>query len=77
MCCVCVTDTDADDEIAETLTKYGVVVKVVRVAPSTVQSGQSTVVVEFDKDTPVTLMEPDFPLEIKKCAKPHSYLACR
>lgn len=68
--CVCITDTDADDEIAETLTKYGVVVKVVRIAPSTVQSGQSAVVVEFDKNTPVTLMEPDFPLEIKNVRNP-------
>lgn len=58
-CAVCVlgiTDTDADNEIADTLTKYGVVVKLVRVAPSTVQSGQSTVVVEFDTHTPVALM---------------------
>lgn len=72
-CAVCVlgiTDTDADDEIAETLAKYGVVVKVVRIAPSTVQSGQSAVVVEFDKNTPVTLMEPDFPLEIKNVRNP-------
>lgn len=72
-CAVCVlgiTDTDADDEIADTLTKYGVVVKVVRVAPSTVRSGQSTVVVEFDTHAPVALMEPDFPLEIKNVRNP-------
>lgn len=72
-CAVCVlgiTDTDTDDEIAETLRKYGVVVKVVRVAPSTVQPGPSTVIVEFDTHTPVALMEPEFPLEIKNVQNP-------
>ncbi len=71
-CAVCVlgiTDTDSDDEIAETLKKC-VVVKVVRVAPSTAPSGQPTVMVEFDTHTPVALMEPDFPLEIKNVRNP-------
>ncbi|XP_073728965.1 paraneoplastic antigen Ma3 homolog [Misgurnus anguillicaudatus] len=72
-CSVCVlgvTDTDTDDDIAETLKKYGVVVKIVRVAPSAVQSGQPTAIVEFDTHTPVLSLEPELPLEVNNVRNP-------
>lgn len=54
LCVLGITDNDTDDDIIATFEKYGVIVKVVRVAPSTGQTEQSIIIVEFDAYTPVT-----------------------
>ncbi len=48
LCVLGITDNETDDDIIATFEKYGVIVRVVRVAPSTGQTGQSTIIVEFD-----------------------------
>nr|XP_055053225.1 uncharacterized protein LOC129438489 [Misgurnus anguillicaudatus] len=70
LCVLGITDNDTDDDITATFEKYGDIVKVVRVAPSTGQTGQSIIIVEFDVDTPVMHLEPNFPLEIKSVRNP-------
>uniref|UniRef100_A0A9J8BES4 Paraneoplastic antigen Ma-like C-terminal domain-containing protein n=2 Tax=Cyprinus carpio TaxID=7962 RepID=A0A9J8BES4_CYPCA len=66
LCVLGITDYD----IIATFENYGVIVKVVRVAPSTEQTGQPIIIVEFDAHTPVTRLEPNFPLEIKSVRNP-------
>lgn len=70
LCVLGITDNDTDDDIIATFEKYGVIVRVVRVAPSTGQTGQSTIIVEFDAHTPVSLLEPKLPLEVKSVRNP-------
>ena len=70
LCVLGITDNDTDDDIIATFENYGVIVKVVRVAPPAEQTGQPIIIVEFDAHTPVTLLEPNFPLEIKSVRNP-------
>lgn len=70
LCVLGITDNDTDDDIIATFENYGVIVKVVRVASPTEQTGQPIIIVEFDAHTPVTLLEPNFPLEIKSARNP-------
>lgn len=70
LCVLGITDNDTDDDIIATFENYGVIVKVVRVAPSTEQTGKPIIIVEFDAHTPVSRLEPDFPLEIKSVQNP-------
>lgn len=70
LCVLGITVNDTDDDIIATFERFGVIVKVVRVASSTEQTGQPIIIVEFDAHTPVTLLEPKFPLEIKNVRNP-------
>lgn len=61
-----ITAADSDTDIVDTFNQYGKVVKVVREV-NTAQ-GETTVIVVFDSEAPVTHLEPDFPLDIESIA---------
>ncbi len=70
ICVLGITDNDTDDDIIATFEKYGVILRVVRVASSTGQTGQSTIIIEFDAHTPVSFLDPKLPLEVKSVRNP-------
>ena len=63
ICISGLTTTDTDSDIRASLQPYGVVAKIVRLS-STEREDDSTVIVEFTSETPMTVLELSLPFEI-------------